>query len=241
MKKARRIAILFSLVAAAGLPSCSFDKETRGLLATMPTGGDVLFWNQAQRDAGFRALDRMPLVAKSRVVPAGGDPDGAPLSLPLDLDAYLAGQRSAALLIVHDGKLRLERYGLDFDAAGRWTSFSVAKSVTATLAGAALRERLHRQHGRQGEPLHPRDEGLGLRRRQRPPAPHHDGGRALERELRRSQLRCGQSLGLMPSGCAAELRHCPYRPHPRPLYCTHRRAPRTSAAGFMSYRNCESP
>jgi CubicO group peptidase (beta-lactamase class C family) len=52
----------------------------------------------------------------------------------------MAGQRSAALLIVQDGKLRLERYGLGFDAAGRWTSFSVAKSFTSTLVGAALRD-----------------------------------------------------------------------------------------------------
>ncbi len=41
---------------------------------------------------------------------------------------------------MHDGKLRLERYGLGFDAAGRWTSFSVAKSFTSTLVGAALRD-----------------------------------------------------------------------------------------------------
>ena len=51
----------------------------------------------------------------------------------------MAGQRSAALLIVHDGKLRLERYGLGFDDDGRWTSFSVAKSITSTLVGAAIR------------------------------------------------------------------------------------------------------
>ena len=52
----------------------------------------------------------------------------------------MAGQRSAALLVVHDGKLRLERYGLGFDRGGRWTSFSVAKSITSTLVGAALRD-----------------------------------------------------------------------------------------------------
>jgi CubicO group peptidase (beta-lactamase class C family) len=52
----------------------------------------------------------------------------------------MAGQCSAALLIVHDGKLRLERYGLGFDADGRWTSFSVAKSLTSTLVGAAIRD-----------------------------------------------------------------------------------------------------
>ena len=122
----------------------SLDKETRGLLATLPTNRDVLFWSQAQRDAAFRALDRLPVLAKSRVVPAGGTPmplpPGPPLKLPLDVDAYMAGQRSAALLVVHDGKLRLERYGLGFDASGRWTSFSVAKSITSTLVGAAIRD-----------------------------------------------------------------------------------------------------
>jgi CubicO group peptidase (beta-lactamase class C family) len=60
--------------------------------------------------------------------------------LPVDVDAYMAGQRSAALLVLHDGKLRLERYGLGFDGSGRWTSFSVAKSITSTLVGAAIRD-----------------------------------------------------------------------------------------------------
>jgi CubicO group peptidase (beta-lactamase class C family) len=130
------------LVGAAGW--FSLDKETRGFVATFPTNADVLFWSQAQRDAGFRALDRLPPLAKSRVVPAGGHPSplpaGAPLKLPLDIDAYMAGQRSAALIIVHDGKVRLERYGLGFGADGRWTSFSVAKSITSTLVGAAVRD-----------------------------------------------------------------------------------------------------
>ncbi|MBT9490415.1 MAG: serine hydrolase [Rubrivivax sp.] len=122
----------------------SLDKEARALLATLPTNRDLLFWSQAQRDAAFRALDRVPLLAKARVVPAGGTPSplppGPPLTLPLDLDAYMAGQRSAALLILHKGQLRLERYGLGFGPEGRWTSFSVAKSLTSTLVGAAIRD-----------------------------------------------------------------------------------------------------
>ena len=133
---------VIALSSAAGW--FSLDAETRGLLATLPTNRDVLFWTQAQRDAAFRALDRLPVLAKSRVVPAGGTPlplpPGTALKLPLDVDAYMAGQRSAALLIVHDGKLRLERYGLGFDGGGRWTSFSVAKSITSTLVGAAIRD-----------------------------------------------------------------------------------------------------
>ena len=122
----------------------SLDKETRGLLAHVPTNRDVLFWTQPQRDAAFRALDRIPILAKANVVPASATPSplpqGEPLKLSTDIDAYMAGQRSAALLVLHDGKLRLERYGLDFDGDGRWTSFSVAKSFTSTLVGAALKD-----------------------------------------------------------------------------------------------------
>ncbi|MES2101340.1 MAG: serine hydrolase [Pseudomonadota bacterium] len=138
------LGLLAALVLAAAAGWVGLDKETRALLATLPTNRDLLFWSQAQRDAGFRALDRLPVLAKSRVVAAGGTPSplppGPPLKLGLDVDAYMAGQRSAALLVLHDGKLRLERYGLGFDHNGRWTSFSVAKSVTSTLVGAAIRD-----------------------------------------------------------------------------------------------------
>ena len=144
--KARKIAlwVIVAIVLAACVGWFSVDKETRGFIATLPTNRDLLFWSEPQRDAAFRALDRVPLLAKSRVVAAGSTPmplpPGPPLKLALDVDAYMAGQRSAALLIVHDGKLRLERYGLGFDGNGRWTSFSVAKSITSTLVGAAIRD-----------------------------------------------------------------------------------------------------
>lgn len=136
------LGLLAAIAVAATAGWLSLDKETRGLLATLPTNADVLFWTQPQRDAGFRALDRLPVLAKSRVVAAGGTPSplppGPPLKLALDVDAYMAAQRSAAIVVLHRGQLRLERYGLGFDAAGRWTSFSVAKSLTSTLVGAAL-------------------------------------------------------------------------------------------------------
>jgi CubicO group peptidase (beta-lactamase class C family) len=144
--KLKRLAlvVLVGVVVLAAAGWWSLDKETRGLLATLPTNRDVLFWSEPQRDAAFRALDRLPILAKARVVPAGGTPSPLPpgpaLKLSVDVDAYMAGQRSAGLIVVHDGKLRLERYGLGFDASGRWTSFSVAKSLTSTLVGAALRD-----------------------------------------------------------------------------------------------------
>lgn len=145
MKFKRFVVGALVVLGTAGLGGwLSLDKEIRGLLATVPTNRDLLFWTEPQRDAAFRALDRLPILAKSHVVLANGTPSplptGAPLKLTIDLDAYLAGQRSAALLVVHDSKLRLERYGLGFDGSGRWTSFSVAKSFTSTLVGAALKD-----------------------------------------------------------------------------------------------------
>lgn len=142
-KKAALVGLLV-VAALVGAGWLSLDKETRGFLAQFPTNRDVLFWKVPQRDAAFRALDRLPFLARHRVVPASGTPSplppGPPLALPLDVDAYMQGQRSAALLVLHQGTVRLERYGLGFDAAGRWTSFSVAKSITSTLVGAAVRE-----------------------------------------------------------------------------------------------------
>lgn len=144
--KLTKIALgLLAVVAVAGTAGWfSLDKETRGLLATVPTNRDLLFWTVPQRDAAFRALDRIPLLARARPIAAGNAPmplpPGAPLKLGMDVDAFMAGQRSAAVVVLHDGKLRLERYGLGFDAAGRWTSFSVAKSMTSTLVGAAIRD-----------------------------------------------------------------------------------------------------
>jgi CubicO group peptidase (beta-lactamase class C family) len=144
--KARKIAlgVLAALVVSGLAGWFSLDKETRGLLATLLTNRDVLFWSEPQRDAAFRALDRLPVLAKLHIVPVAATPmpltPGRPLKLAVDVDSYMAGQRSAALLIVHDGKLRLERYGLGFEGGGRWTTFSVAKSITSTLHGAAIRD-----------------------------------------------------------------------------------------------------
>ncbi|MFD1711206.1 serine hydrolase [Ottowia sp. GY511] len=138
------LAVLALLLLAGAAFWFSLDKETRGLLQTVPTNRDLLFWSVPQRDAAFRAMDRIPLLAKWHTALPSASPRALPagreLKLPLDVNAYMASQRSAALLILQGGKLRLERYGLDFDAHGRWTSFSVAKSFTSILVGAALRD-----------------------------------------------------------------------------------------------------
>lgn len=131
---------IFALIAAMGWWLIGGD--WRRLITAMPTDAEVLFWTQAQRDAGFRMLDRVPILVKAREIPASNQVktfgEGAPLDLGLDVDAYMEAQRHVGLVIVHDGAIRLEKYGLDFTENGRWTSFSVAKSLTSTLVGAAL-------------------------------------------------------------------------------------------------------
>jgi CubicO group peptidase (beta-lactamase class C family) len=131
------------LVLALGGGYLSLDKETKGVVAAMPTNKDVLFWSVSQRDAAFRALDRLPVLAKASPIAKSDKPYELPVGPPITipgLDAYMAGQRSSAIVIIQDGKVRLEKYGLDFDGEGRWTSFSVAKSFTSTLVGAAIQD-----------------------------------------------------------------------------------------------------
>ena len=132
-----------ALLVSVGGWYASLDKETRGLLAALPTNRDVLAWTLPQRDAAFRAMDKMTLLADTRTIQPSAQPLSLPPGKPLDvpgIDTYMAGQRAAGLIILQDGKVRFEQYGLGFDAKGRWTSFSVAKSFTSTLVGAAIQD-----------------------------------------------------------------------------------------------------
>lgn len=134
-------------VALAGtLAWQAMDRDLRALALTGPTDTDILFWTNEQRDAGFRALDKLGWVVGNNTIARGETvhplPQGEPLTLPegYDFAGYLAHQRVAAIVVVLDGKVVLEHYGLGFGPQGRWTSFSVAKSLTSTMVGAALQD-----------------------------------------------------------------------------------------------------
>ncbi len=128
-----------ALITAALLMLAGCD--TVKLYANLPKDANVLFWTQDQRDGAFRQMEKL---APVNAIEAGPDVHafgkGPPLQLAVDVDRYMANQRTAGLIIIHDDKIVLEKYGLDYDGAGRWTSFSVAKSLTSTLVGAAVRD-----------------------------------------------------------------------------------------------------
>lgn len=133
-----------ALLVAGGVGYASLDDDQRNLIANMPTDRNVLFWSVEQRDAAFRAMDALPVLAEARVIEAGDTvrplPAGELDLSGVDIDAYMESQRSAAMVILHDGKLVYEKYGLGFGPEGKWTSFSVAKSLTSTMVGAAVKD-----------------------------------------------------------------------------------------------------
>jgi CubicO group peptidase (beta-lactamase class C family) len=57
-----------------------------------------------------------------------------------DLYDVLSLNRISGMLIIHNGKIVFEKYQLGNDQHSRWMSMSVAKSVTAILIGAAIKD-----------------------------------------------------------------------------------------------------
>ncbi len=138
-------AVLLSLCALTA-PTAAGAKT--GITAKAGIGAETLFWNQAQREAYFPHMERRfrvhTIARGAHVHPL---PPGRPLqlSIPFDgslqtLDRFMSAQKTAGLMVLQDGRVRLERYGLGYGPAARWTSFSVAKSMTSTLVGAAVKD-----------------------------------------------------------------------------------------------------
>lgn len=123
------------LVAAMLLAACATPHARRT---------DVLFWNQPQREAAFRAMETHYASNVVRHGVAYPLPNGTLVRPDFadgsTLNAYMAAHHVAGIMVVQDGRVRLERYGLGATPDTRWTSFSVAKSFTSTLVGAALRD-----------------------------------------------------------------------------------------------------
>ena len=105
-------------------------------------------WNQAEREFAFANWDRL---FPARVIARGQQlhplPQGAawPTFAPgfegaVQLQRNIDEFKLAGIVVLHNGRLRLERYALGHSAAGRWVSFSLAKSLTGTLVGAAIKD-----------------------------------------------------------------------------------------------------
>jgi CubicO group peptidase (beta-lactamase class C family) len=108
----------------------------------------ILTWPTAQRERYIAALDSFFL---TRTVKAGASPHllGPGRSIAAfepggsraqELAGFMDAERVRGVLVLHDGRIRLERYAAPHSAATRWNSFSIAKSITSTLVGAAVKD-----------------------------------------------------------------------------------------------------
>lgn len=60
----------------------------------------------------------------------------------LDIAAFMRRNHTAGLLILHQGRVVLERYAKGNNENTKWMSFSLAKSISSTLVGAAIQDGL---------------------------------------------------------------------------------------------------
>jgi CubicO group peptidase (beta-lactamase class C family) len=115
----------------------------------LPPQNGFLFWTPAQQRAGYRNIEK---IFPTRTVKHGGTAFPLPNGSEKFDVAYryqgsewrtanfMQANSVAGLLVIKHGKIVLERYGLGETAKDRWTSFSVGKSVTSTLIGAAIKD-----------------------------------------------------------------------------------------------------
>ncbi len=134
-------ALVVAVVAAGAQPAAPAREPASKAAA-------ILTWPSAQREQYIAALDSFFL---TRTVKAGQHPHTLEGGQPLaafetagdranDFARFMSAERVRGVLVLQDGKVRLERYAPPHSAATRWNSFSVAKSITSTLVGAAIKD-----------------------------------------------------------------------------------------------------
>lgn len=114
------------------------ERVALSVMKTTPENQAATFRSQDQvwphrvirRGAAVRALP-----AHDRPI---ADPAYAVGEAMVSLDDFMARRRTAGLLILKNGEIALERYGMGNGPESLWTCFSLSKSMTATLVGAAL-------------------------------------------------------------------------------------------------------
>ena len=152
MNKMNKPLIKTMLLALAftGLPSLAEpDEERLGKSQNYPTGNASTWYGNPNRVGAWSALHTVPGIqtrivsraVESRPLPKAAQPGAITYryrNLNYTLADFLKRQRATGLLVLKNGEIVAEhyRYGRKDDA--RFLSFSMAKSVTALLVGAAL-------------------------------------------------------------------------------------------------------
>jgi CubicO group peptidase (beta-lactamase class C family) len=106
-------------------------------------------WTPDEQLIGYRNIDR---IFDTRLVRAGSNPRPiaiaeTPLSVSFDFEGEMLDESTfmernnvVGLLVIKDDEIVLEKYRQDYDAEQKWISFSMAKSFSTTLVGAAVKD-----------------------------------------------------------------------------------------------------
>lgn len=115
----------------------------------LPSRDHFLFWTPAEQALGYKNIEK---IFPTRTVKRGGPVAVLPHAggafdvsykfggATVDTAGFMKNTNASGLIVIQHGKILLERYGLGRTEHDRWTSFSVAKSVTSTLIGAAIKD-----------------------------------------------------------------------------------------------------
>ena len=136
-------AAVLALSAGAAGAQVSLDPNSPKAIAS------ILSWRDDYQAKGFRDIEH---IFKTHTIRRGKTVHPLPVAArqiaptftykdrTWTVDEYMAAYRVSGLLVLKDGKVVLEKYALGRQPTDRWTSFSVAKSVTSTLVGAAIQD-----------------------------------------------------------------------------------------------------
>ena len=116
---------------------------------TKPPVKSILVWSQKEQLERYPAIEKVYKVGtvkkgdKVYALPAAAKQISPKVKVgkaSSTIDAFMKANRVSGLIAIKDGEVVLEKYALGRKPTDRWTSFSVAKSVTSILMGAAIKD-----------------------------------------------------------------------------------------------------
>lgn len=142
------LSLLWAVAASAQSAAPSRWLDPAQDLQNLPTDSSILFWSGNQQIAGFRNI---ALLSPVRHINRGEYVKALPAA-PRDLSAltysvggqqfslqdFMQHNHVAGLLVLKNGEIAHEAYGLGNREDHLWVSFSMTKSVVSMLTGAAI-------------------------------------------------------------------------------------------------------
>ena len=136
-----------NLIGLAVVAALAMGGGAQAQVALKPGTPFILGWTPQQQSDGYRSMETLykaETIKRGKTVhplpPAAKqiDPTYSYDGKTWTVDDYMTANNVSGLLVLKDGKIVLEKYAMGRKPEDRWTSFSVAKSVTSTLVGAAI-------------------------------------------------------------------------------------------------------